>query len=74
MKHAAEQTHPQEETITVSRTQYEALQPENARLNQKVNWLLEQMRLARQRHFGPSSEKSQYDVQAECNSIEKGCD
>ncbi|WP_170233309.1 hypothetical protein [Sporomusa termitida] len=31
-------------------------------MNQKVNWLLEQMRLARHRQFGVSSEKSQYDT------------
>lgn len=44
------------------RTHYEALQAENAELTQKVNWLMEQMRLSRQKKFGASSEKSQYDA------------
>ena len=65
-----------EETITLSRAQYEALQTENAELTQKVNWLMEQMRLSRQKKFGFSSEKSQYDAldlfnEAEVMSEEK---
>jgi len=46
----------------LSRAQYEALQAENAKLIQKVKWLMEQMRLSRQKKFGASSEKSQYDA------------
>lgn len=62
MKTMTEQPSQEDETIAVSRAHYEALQTENAQLNQKVNWLLEQMRLARHKRFGSSSEKSQYDT------------
>ncbi|MEN6510015.1 MAG: IS66 family transposase [Smithella sp.] len=47
--------------ISISRTQYEALQAENAELSKQVRWLMEQIRLNRQKRFGSSSEKSQYD-------------
>nr|WP_211289739.1 hypothetical protein [Sporomusa silvacetica] len=33
---------PQEETLSVSRAKYEALQAENAELTQQVKWLMEQ--------------------------------
>jgi transposase len=62
MRNATEPLNPQQESITVDRAHYEALQTENAQLNQKVNWLMEQMRLARHQRFGSSSEKSQYDA------------
>ncbi|WP_193760817.1 transposase, partial [Acetonema longum] len=62
MRTVTEQPTPLEETMTVNRAHYEALQAENAQLNQKVNWLMEQMRLARHKRFGSSSEKSQYDA------------
>lgn len=55
-------TSPNKETITLPLAQYEALKAENAELNQKVSWLMEQMRLAKQKKFGVSSEKSQYDA------------
>jgi len=46
------------ETITISRAEYDAL-------NQKVNWLMEQLRLLRKKRFGASSEqtKEQMDGQ-----------
>ena len=37
------------------------LKEQNAELNGQVKWLMEQMRLARQKRFGVSSEKSEYD-------------
>jgi transposase len=51
-----------DELITISRAEYDALQAQNAELSQQVRWLMEQMRLARHRQFGSSSEKSQYDL------------
>lgn len=60
------------EIITVSREEYKALKAqnealkaehetlrkENAELSQKLEWLMEQIRLSRQKRFGSSSEKS----------------
>jgi len=48
-------------TVTISTTEYEALKSENAELLQKVNWLMEQFRLAQHKRFGASSEKSEYN-------------
>lgn len=50
------------ETITISRGEYEALKSENAELNQKVEWLMEQLRLVRKKQFGASSEKTEGDA------------
>jgi len=50
-----------EETISVSRAEYEALKAQNKELAQQVQWLMEQMRLSKQKQFGSSSEKSEYD-------------
>ena len=43
------------ETVTVSRAEYEALKEENAELTRKLEWLMEQLRLSRQKRFGASS-------------------
>ena len=48
-------------TITVPCAEYEALKEQNAELSQKVEWLLEQLRLHRQKRFGASSEKMDED-------------
>ena len=40
-----------------------ALKAQNEQLQQQVNYLLEQVRLAKHRQFGASSEKSEYDGQ-----------
>ena len=55
-------------TITISCVEYEALKAENAtqneqiaELSQKVEWLMEQLRLHRQKRFGASSEKTDED-------------
>jgi len=48
-------------TVTISKSEYDLLKSENAELLQKVNWLMEQFRLAQHRRFGVSSEKSEYD-------------
>lgn len=49
------------ETITVSLAEYEALKAQNAELSLQLKWLMEQMRLARHKKFGTSSERSEYD-------------
>jgi transposase len=43
------------EMITISRAEYESMKAQ-------IDWLMQQMRLARQRRFGASSEQSKYDV------------
>lgn len=59
-----------DEIIAVSRAEYESLQSENKELAKKVNWLMEQMRLTRQKKFGASSEKSKYDCMDLFNEAE----
>ena len=49
------------ETVTLSRAEYEALKEENAELTRKLEWLMEQLRLSRQKRFGASSEKTDED-------------
>lgn len=40
------------------KAEHETLKKENAELSQKLEWLMEQIRLSRQKRFGSSSEKS----------------
>ena len=61
MENVRKATQTQDEMISISRAEYEELQARNAELTQQVQWLMEQMRLSRQKRFGSSSEKSQYD-------------
>ena len=49
------------EVITALRAENEALKEQNAELSQKVDWLMEQLRLSRQKRFGVSSEKTDED-------------
>lgn len=52
------------ETVTISRAEYEeylAQKEQISELSQQVQYLLEQMRLARKKQFGSSSEQSKYD-------------
>lgn len=52
------------ETVTISKAEYEefqALKIQNNDLQQRIDYLMAQMRLARRRQFGSSSEKSEYD-------------
>ena len=49
------------ETITISRSEYESLKEQNAELSQQLKWLLEQIRIAKRKQFGSTSEKSEYD-------------
>ena len=52
------------ETITISKAEYEEFQSQKeqiADLQQRVDFLMAQMRLSRRKQFGSSSEKSEYD-------------
>ena len=43
--------------VTISRAEYESLKAERDELNQKLDWLLEQVRLNRKKLYGVSSER-----------------
>ena len=62
------------ETITIPASEYETLKSEVARLNQQVQWLMEQMRLSRHRQYGTSSEKSTYEQLSMFNETEATAD
>lgn len=65
------------ETVTIPLVEYETLKglkEQNAELSQQVNWLMEQVRLARHRQFGSSSEKSEYDQIDFFNEAEANAD
>ena len=47
-----------EERVSISRAEYEALKAENAELNQKLDFLMGQLRLMKKKAFGTSSEKA----------------
>ena len=56
------------ETVAIPKLEYDKILSENAdmrnhitELTSKVEWLMEQFRLAQHRRFGASSEKSEYD-------------
>lgn len=49
------------EKFQVLSNEFHALKQQNNELQQQVEFLMEQMRLARQKRFGSSSEKSEYD-------------
>jgi transposase len=52
------------ETVTISQVEYQEYQAQKeqiASLQQRIDFLMAQMRLARHRQFGTSSEKSEYD-------------
>ena len=57
MKNDALNTSTTEEMVTISRAEYEGLKAQNAELEQKLSWLMEQLRLVRHRQFGSSSER-----------------
>lgn len=50
------------EMVCISRAEYDDLKARNAELSQKVNYLMEQIGLAKKRQFGSSSEKMQEDI------------
>lgn len=63
-----------DDIITLSRAEYDALLAQNAELTNQVKWLMEQMRLARHKEYGPSSEKSKYDHEDLFNEPEATAD
>jgi len=63
-----------DETIMVSRAEYESLKAQLAELSQQNKWLMEQMRLSKHRQFGASSEKSEYDQPNLFNEAEASAD
>lgn len=48
----------QEEQVSIPRAEYEALKAENNELNQKLDYLMGQLRLMKKRAFGASSEQA----------------
>ncbi|XWX61201.1 IS66 family transposase [Desulfitobacterium sp. AusDCA] len=65
MKNVNETVEESAEVVSISRTEYNeylSLKTQNAELSRQVEWFLEQLRLARQKRFGSSSEQSKYDV------------
>ncbi|MFT9056828.1 MAG: IS66 family transposase [Ethanoligenens sp.] len=61
MENESENKNTGVETVTIPRPEYDELRARNAELNRQVQWLMEQVRLAKHRQFGASSEKSEYD-------------
>jgi transposase len=57
------------EMMTISCVEYNALRKENERLSRQVDWLVEQMRLARKKVFGASSEKSREELVGQMNLL-----
>jgi len=50
------------EVVTISRVEYESLKAERDELNQKLDWLLEQVRLTRKKLYGASSEQLEEEL------------
>lgn len=65
------------ETVTISQIEYEEYQAQKeqiASLQQQIDFLMAQMRLARRKQFGASSEKSEYDQLCLFNEAEATAD
>ena len=60
--------------VTIPTSEYETLKSEIAELTQKVEWLMEQLKLSKHRQFGVSSEKSAYDQISLFNEAETTAD
>ncbi len=56
MKNEVNITTSDTEIVTISRAEYESLKAERDELNQKLDWLMEQVRLAKKKTYGASSE------------------
>ena len=56
-----------DETVTISKTEYESLK-------QQIAYLMEQLKLSKRRQFAPSSEKSEYDQISLFNEAEIAAD
>ena len=57
------------ETITISRAAYDAQKEQIAELNQKVNWLMEQLRLLKKKQFGTSSEQTREQLDGQLSLL-----
>ena len=58
MENRENQTNNTDEMVTISRAEYESLKAERDELNQKLDWLMEQVRLAKKKVYGTSSEQT----------------
>ena len=58
MKNEVNITTSSTEMMTISRAEYESLKAERDELNQKLDWLMEQVRLAKKKVYGTSSEQT----------------
>ena len=57
------------ETITISRAEYDAQKEQIAELSQKVDWLMEQLRLLKRKQFGPSSEQAKEQLEGQLSLL-----
>lgn len=55
--------------MTISCAEYDALRKENESLSRQVDWLMEQMRLAKKKLFGATSEKSHEELIGQINML-----
>ena len=65
MKNEANAVTSSTEMVTISRAEYDVLLQKSegyAELNQKLDWLMEQMRLAKKRVYGASSEQTKEEL------------
>lgn len=62
MKNEVNITTSDTEIVTISRAEYESLKAERDELNQKLDWLMEQVRLAKKKAYGASSEQTKEEV------------
>jgi transposase len=74
MENVTETNKTNDKMVSISRSEYETLKAQNAELTGQVNWLMEQMRLVRQKRFGASSEKSEYEQLNLFNEVEVTAD
>ena len=57
------------EMVSILSAENDALRKENENLSRQVDWLMEQMRLARKKVFGASSEKSSEELLGQINLL-----
>ena len=57
------------EMMTISCAEYDALRKENENLTRQVDWLMEQIRLAKKKVFGASSEQSREELTGQMNML-----
>ena len=57
------------ETVTISRAEYDAKEAQIAELNQRVDWLMEQLRLLKKKQFGASSEQTKEELDGQLSLL-----